>query len=373
MKKLIATFIVSTCAMVYANTQLGSCSLSSTSGVADLIAVGRNAASESKNSSHSIFIGNNSGYAVNNLNNVIAIGDGAVVGASNLSGVVAIGDNELANVRGLSDTISINKQQLFVSGVANAFSINPRQESSITNTPLYYFGGEMHLKADAIRLSSKASTIIGKEIVADADVESFNIPLQVVVTNKDYSSGNTYIYRVTNCTAYARYYPSENDYTFASFVVSVYPQVFEFYTTGAGAYYEEHYRYLYEDYIAMSFHELPIKPTGTIASLENPSATITILDNYTALCTVPITDRISNFTYNISVKIPLDKLFKDKPIDPILHNAVRQGEKNSIVSSAGIYNFVDARLGGLTFALENGSLVLYSGGKKVGRLILSAD
>lgn len=371
MKKLIATFFVSTCAMVYANTQLGSHSLSSTSGVADLIAVGRNAASESKNSSHSIFIGNNSGYAVNNLNNVIAIGDGAAVGARNLSGVVAIGDNELANVGGLRDTISINKQQLFVSGVANAFSINPRQESSITNTPFYYFGGEMHLKADAIRLSSKASTIIGKEIVAD--VEEFNIPLQVVVTNKDYSSGNTYIYCVTNCRASALYYPSQDDYTFTIFSVAVSPQAFEFSTSGTGAYYEEHYRYLYEDHIVTSFREIPIKPTGAIASSENPSATITILDNYTALCTVPITDRISNFTYCISVKIPLDKFFKDKPIDPILHNAVRQGEKNSIVSSAGIYNFVDARLGGLTFALENGSLVLYSGGKKVGRLILSAD
>lgn len=371
MKKLIATFFVSTCAMVYANTQLGSHSLSSTSGVANLIAVGRNAASESKNSSHSIFIGNNSGYAVSNLNNVIAIGDGATVGARNLSGVVAIGDNELANVRGLSDTISINKQQLFVSGVANAFSINPRQESSITNTPLYYFGGEMHLKADAIRLSSKASTIIGKEIVEG--VEELNIPLQVVVTNNDYSSGNTYIYRVTNCTASAQYYPSENDYTFTSFSVTVYSQAFEFSTSGTGAYYEEHYRYLYEDHTITHFGEIPIKPTGAITSPQNSSATITILDDYTALCTVPMTDRNRNFSYYISVKIPLDKFFKDKPIDPILHNAVRQGEKNSIVSSAGIYGFVDARLGGLTFALENGSLVLYSGGRKVGRLVLSAD
>lgn len=150
MKQLIAAFFIAANSAIFANTQLGNRALSFADGVANVIAIGKSTASATKNSSHSIFIGNHCGYMASNLNSVVAIGDGALVGARNLSGVVALGDNELANVGGLSDTTSINKQQIFVSRVANAFAINPLQEKSITNTPFYYLNGELHINAPII-------------------------------------------------------------------------------------------------------------------------------------------------------------------------------------------------------------------------------
>ena len=150
MKQLIAAFFITANSAILANTQLGNRALSFADGVADVIAIGKSTASATKNSSHSIFIGNHCGYLASNLNSVVAIGDGALVGARNLSGVVAIGDNELANVGGLGDTTSINKQQIFVSRVANAFAINPLQKTSITNTPFYYINDTLYFNVKKI-------------------------------------------------------------------------------------------------------------------------------------------------------------------------------------------------------------------------------
>lgn len=368
MKKLIAIFFVSTCAMAYANTQLGSHSLSSTSGIANLIAVGRNAASESKNSSHSIFIGNNSGYAVSNLNNVIAIGGGATVGARNLSGVVAIGDHELANVGGLSDTTSINKQQLFVSGVANAFSINPRQESSITNTPLHYIGGEMKLKADKITLQSKGSVLMGKKI--NTDIESFNVPLDIQITNRIESADKTYIHHITNCNVYITHYIDSGDYNLSSISLSLEMMIYKLVWTNNGQDISLSPVYPIAYPTTSSFGDLRLLP-GVAASTGNDAlAKVEVLDDFSLQCFLPVEDGPLGFKEYVNVRIPLDRLLEDIRIDPILHQSVKEGETNSLVSSAAVHDYVDERLNGITLKIENGALVVYQNGTIIGRLTL---
>lgn len=150
MNKLISLILVVISTAACANTRLGLFSLTDIRNSEDNVAIGKYAGSGITESSNNTLVGDGTGIAATNINDSIGIGSDALLGARNLRGTVAIGNGELAGVGGLNDTTSINRQQIFVSKPANAFAINPLQKENITETPLYYLNGELHINAPIV-------------------------------------------------------------------------------------------------------------------------------------------------------------------------------------------------------------------------------
>lgn len=150
MHKFITLTILSLTLSAFANIKLGDSAMDSHEGSNNNIAIGAYTGSRLVHSGDNILVGNASGVFGRDISTSIGIGGGALSGAYNTKGLVAIGFNELAGVGYLEDTTSINRQQLFISRQANAFAINPMQESVITNTPLWYMNGILHFNCDDI-------------------------------------------------------------------------------------------------------------------------------------------------------------------------------------------------------------------------------
>lgn len=120
----------------------------------DNVLIGERAGYQTKDMSVSTGVGRRALQGAANSGNVVAIGDGAGSFVSNVYDSVYIGNNEGVG-ESLSETTSINKRQIFVSAANNGiFCINPTQETTITNTPLYYMNGELHLNAERVRVKS---------------------------------------------------------------------------------------------------------------------------------------------------------------------------------------------------------------------------
>lgn len=369
MKKSIMAVLALAAAVVHAeNVVYGVGALAESSNTVGAVAIGREALGSADGASDTVAVGNYAALGAKNCGTTIAIGKGALVGVENVNRTVAIGAYEMFGESGQDDTTSINSKQLWVSKPLDAFCINPAKSLHITNTPLYYIGGEIHMQADVIRMSSKGGSLTGKRIAA----EEMTFPLEVhaVCTNiLSLGYGPTHIYIVTNCVVSARLFPQENDYEIASLSIAVHARAFDLVRN----YPDTELVPLYngEDIVTYNYMEnIPLK-AGT--SFDN--GRISISSDYSALCRVSLTDTFGRepFTTDINVTIPLHRVLQDQMWDPILHQRPQKGESHALVSSAGVHDFVDSRLGGLTFRLENGGITVCTNGVAAGRIPLTAN
>lgn len=131
------------------NTSLGYRALNLTENISSTTAIGEDTVSSGKEVNRSIAIGGNALMGAANVSECVAIGNGAMAGAHDMIGSVAIGSHALQGLA-LSDTTVINENQIMVSKPMNAFCINPNKERNITDTPLYYLNGVLHLNADEV-------------------------------------------------------------------------------------------------------------------------------------------------------------------------------------------------------------------------------
>lgn len=77
---------------------------------------------------------------------IISIGTRAGYKTSGIRSVF-IGDQEMTNQHNVISTTSINGKQIYINGETHEFSINPNQDEEVTDAPLYYKDGRLHINA----------------------------------------------------------------------------------------------------------------------------------------------------------------------------------------------------------------------------------
>lgn len=111
------------------------------------LAIGIASGAYVQNCDSNSFIGVASGLRANNLQSCVGVGHYALRYTQNMKNVVAIGDLALAGRRDLQNATWINGQ-FYCDG--DNFYIMPSRDANITNAPLWYRDGVLHLNATNI-------------------------------------------------------------------------------------------------------------------------------------------------------------------------------------------------------------------------------